>query len=81
MRIVGSTKQRLQLKINIPPDCIVAKYVLHIKGEDREIYEHKHPVIILFNPWCEGRYIAMILLTAFSVFMAGTRPEFCQRVE
>lgn len=58
MRRTGTDDLKIQLKINIPANCLVAKYQLRILSmRNRVIYKHSTPLHILFNPWSEGRII------------------------
>ena len=58
MRRTGTDDMKIQLKVNIPANCLVAKYQLRILSmRNRVIYKHDNPLHILFNPWSEGRII------------------------
>ena len=58
MRRTGTDDMKIQLKVNIPANCLVAKYQLRILSmRNRVIYKHDNPLYILFNPWSEGRII------------------------
>ena len=52
--LVGTSKDRLQLKISIPADCIVAKYMMTIESAGRVLHDQQEEVLILFNPWAQG---------------------------
>ena len=58
MKCCGTT---LELEVNIPADCLVAKYKMAVettyklKAKKRTVvYYFGDPVFILFNAWCPG---------------------------
>eukprot|EP00112_Aurelia_sp_Birch-Aquarium-sp1_P005516 Seg1628.2 transcript_id=Seg1628.2/GoldUCD/mRNA.D3Y31 product="Protein-glutamine gamma-glutamyltransferase K" protein_id=Seg1628.2/GoldUCD/D3Y31 len=59
MVLVGTSKDRLQLKISIPADCIVAKYMMTIESAGSILHDQQEQVFILFNPWVQEDEVYM----------------------